>query len=324
MGESVRYDSAIILGAGAVGSFLGARLAGVLPTTLVGRSAHVDTINRAGLRLTGELDETVSVDAATDLPDIPPRALVVVTVKLGGIPETTKGLAARARDDTTVLVTQNGLDPDRRMREELARRGRGSVPLQVRPNGGRGAVLVVRALTSSGCNLVRPGEVEYWGGGLTFPESGGVAPVADLFRRAGIEVTVESDFERAVWAKFAVNCVANPLSAILNVRNRGVTAPELAGLRLAILDEVRAAAQDSGVTLPEEIGETLDRALAASGNRNSMLQDIAYGRPTEIGELNERGVAMATAAGRGAPANATVSRLVRFLETRSRSGRGGA
>lgn len=311
MSDALPFDSAFILGAGALGSFLGARLSRVLPTTLVGRAPHVEAICREGLRLTGLLDETVALNAVTGLPDLPPRALVVVTVKLGGIPKAAEDIARRAREDTTVLLTQNGLEPDEHMREELKRRGRSRLK-------------VVRTLTSCGCNLARPGEVEYWGGGLTFPGSAEVAPLVEILRRSGLEVAIERDFERAVWTKFAVNCVANPLSAILNVRNREVITPELAPLRRAILDEVRDAARDLGVELPVNLQETAEGALAASGNRNSMLQDIAYGRPTEIGELNGRVVEIARAHGREVPANATLSRLVGFLEMRGRAGRTGS
>ncbi len=56
------FERAVVLGAGAVGSFLGARLASVVPTTLVARRAHVEAVKKDGLRLTGELDETVRAD----------------------------------------------------------------------------------------------------------------------------------------------------------------------------------------------------------------------------------------------------------------------
>ncbi|GAG41901.1 unnamed protein product, partial [marine sediment metagenome] len=167
MRDGTPFDAAFVLGAGAVGSFLGARLSRVLPVTLVGRAAHVDAINRHGLRLTGQLDETVSVGAATELPDVPARALVIVAVKLRAVPEAAELLARRARDDTVILTVQNGLDADERVRRELARCG-------------HAGLVVVRMLTSCGCNLVRPGEVEYWGGGVTSPDSERAAPVADL------------------------------------------------------------------------------------------------------------------------------------------------
>lgn len=301
------FDRVVVLGAGAVGSFLGGRLAGAIPTVIVGREEHVAAVNCSGLRLTGELDETVRVEAVTEFPECGPGALVVVAVKTRSLPSAADVLAERAREGATVLCVLNGIDPDERLRRELASRGRADLA-------------VLRALTAAGCNFVRPGEVEYWGGGLTFPDDDASRGAAELFERSGVLVTRTPDFAAEVWKKLAVNCVANPLSAILGVRNRGVVAPELDGIRRAVVEEVSACALGAGVELPADLGADLgadmDRMLAGSGNRNSMLQDVARGNPTEIGELNGRIAEMARAAGRDAPVCRTLARLVEFLEGR--------
>jgi 2-dehydropantoate 2-reductase len=297
------FDRAIVLGAGAVGSFLGGRLSRVLPTLLVGREEHVAAVVANGLRLSGELDETVRVDAATEMPECGPRSLVVLAVKARSLPTAADSLASRAREGATVLCVLNGLDPDGTLRRELASRGREDLE-------------VLRALTSAGCNLVRPGEVEYWGGGLVFPDEPAARGPADLFEEAGVQVAREPDFRADVWKKLAVNCVANPLSAILGIRNREVVAPELNEVRSAVVEEVRACARDAGVELALDLASKIDRALAASNNRNSMLQDVERGNRTEIAELNGRIAGMALSAGRDAPACRTLARLVEFLEVR--------
>jgi 2-dehydropantoate 2-reductase len=295
------FDSAVVLGAGAVGSYLGARLSRVVPTLLVGRAAHVRAIRERGLRLTGLVDERVELDAAEEAPPLGPRSLVLVAVKLRDLEAAAAVLAERARGEVTILCCQNGLDPDARLRRALDDRL-------------RGGLTVLRALTAAGLNLVRPGEVEYWGGGLTFPAAEEARPAVDLFRGAGVEVAVEAEFGRAVWLKFCVNCVVNPLSAILGVRNREVAAPELATLRRAIVDEVARCAADAGVALAADLHEAVDRAISGSNNRNSMLQDVAYGRPTEVDDLNGLVVRLAAERGRDAPACRTVTLLVKFLE----------
>ena len=43
-------ERAVVLGAGALGSFLGARLSSVMPVRLVARAAHVEAIRASGLR----------------------------------------------------------------------------------------------------------------------------------------------------------------------------------------------------------------------------------------------------------------------------------
>ena len=297
------FNRAVVLGAGAVGSFLGARLSRVVPTVLVARAEHVAAINDHGLRLSGELDETVRLDAATGMPECEPSALVIVAVKTRSIPSAAEALASGTGENGPVLCVLNGLDPDAALRRELASRGRADIR-------------VLRALTSAGCNLVRPGEVEYWGGGLAFPDTPGAREVAAIFEEAGVPVTRERDFAAEVWKKLAVNCVANPLSAILHVRNRGVTSPELGEVRRAVVGEVAACARDAGVELPGDFASRIDSALAGSNNRNSMLQDIERGNPTEIDELNGRIAEMARSGGRDAPVCLTLARLVEFLVSR--------
>lgn len=303
MSANCPFEHAVVLGAGAVGSFLGARLTPVLPTVLVARAEHAEAIRTSGLRFSGELAETVRVEVTEAMGDPLERALVVVAVKLRSIPDAARTLASHARDDSTVLCIQNGLDPDERLRAELA-------------SCGRAGLVVRRALTSTGCNLVRPGEVEYWGGGLAFPDTDEARPVARLFDLAGVPVEFAHDFAAEVWKKFAVNCVANPLTALTGARNREIVTGELASLRHAIVEEVRACARDRGVELPADLAVKIDRALSLSNNRNSMLQDLARGRPTEIGDLSGRVVELSQAAGRDAPASRTLGRLVRFLEKR--------
>lgn len=306
MSATCPFERAVVLGAGAVGSFLGARLSRVVPTVLVARAAHAEAIGARGLRLSGELSETVRVEAVDSMPDPGTLSLIVLAVKARSITEAARTLASKARDDSTILCIQNGLDPDGRLRAELATLGARELR-------------VMRALASTGCNLLRPGEVEYWGGALAFPDTEEARPLARLFQNADVPVEFAPDFAAEVWKKFAVNCVANPLAAVTGARNREIVTEELEGLRRAVVEEVRACARDRGVELPADLAGRIDRALAGSNNRNSMLQDLARGRPTEIGELGERVVEMSQAADRDAPASRTLARLVRFLEGRGRA-----
>jgi len=299
------FDRAVVLGAGAAGSFLGARLSGVLPTVLVGRHEHVAAINEQGLRISGEVDETVKVDAATEMPECDSRTLVVLSVKARSVPSAAESLAEHAGEGGTVLCILNGLDPDEALKRELASRGRADLR-------------VMRALTSAGCDFVRPGEVAYWGGGLSFPEGPETQGVAELFEGARVPISLKRDFASEVWRKLAVNCVANPLSAILGVRNREVVAPELDEVRRAVVEEVATCARDAGVDLAADLASWIDRALAGSKNRNSMLQDVERGVATEIHELNGRVARMAEASGRDAPVCRTLAGLVEFIERRAK------
>jgi 2-dehydropantoate 2-reductase len=264
---------------------------------------------RAGLRLTGLADESVALDVTGTLPRVAPGTLVVVAVKTGSLPGVADALAENDLDRSAVLTIQNGLNPDTVLERLLGERRATPTP-------------VLRAITSAACNLVEPGLVEYWGGGWTFPGGSAHDGPADLFASAGVPVDRSADFVRDVWRKLAVNCVANALCAVLGERNNTIVSAQLARVRREIVDEVRACAARAGVTLDDGLSARVDDALATSLNRNSMVQDIAYGRVTEIDELNgfvDRAAAEASAE---APANRTLARLVRFRASGAgRSGR---
>ena len=290
------FGGAFVFGAGAIGSYLGARLSAVVPATLVARGEHLRALREKGLALSGLLGEAVEVKAAAELPPLPARALVLVTTKASGNEQAARAIAAEVRPDTVVCSLQNGLDPERVLRESLS-------------------CEVLRGVVGFGCELVRPGEVAFWGGsGAVLEEGKSSAAVAALLAKAGIEARVSKEFQETVWKKLVVNCIANPLSALLRVKNRGVVTDELAGVRRMIFEECAACARASGVELKENFLLQAEKALRESNNVNSMLQDVLRGRATEIDHLNGAVVRVARSVGLEAPANEVLWRLVRMLE----------
>lgn len=292
-------ERAVVYGAGALGSYLGARLAagGGLPVTLVARRAHAEAIRARGLAVGGREEFLVppgKLEVRAE-PAAPGRgALVLVTVKLPDLAAAGRALAALARPDALFLLVQNGLAG-----RELFLAGAGR------------ELAATRAIASCGVDLVAPGRVEYWGGGLALERSARSAELAALFARAGVECSQSPDFPRALWKKLAVNCVANPLTALTGARNREIVTPELAALRSSVVEEVRRLAAAEGRSLPADLAARIDEALAASGNRSSMVQDLERGRPTEIEYLNGFVAARSAELGLEAPANAALAALIR-------------
>lgn len=291
------FEQVVIFGVGALGTLLGARLASVAPVTLVVRPAAARAIRRRGLAVTGQQPLAVApteLQVVTRLPSLAPNTLVVVGVKLPDLAEAGRLLAPLARADSTFLLIQNGVE------------GR-DLFLQ----GARRPLVVQRAIASLGAERLGPGHVTFAGGSLVLEPSAASPSLLALFRAAGVTCTESPDFERALWKKLAVNCVANPLTALLGVRNCDVITPELAPVRRAVCGEVTALAARSGHPLPQDLAERIDEALRASSNRSSMLQDLARGRPTEIEFLNGFVAQRSASLGLAAPVNATLAALVR-------------
>src|ERR1700738_1896169 len=100
----------IVLGAGAIGSLYGAKLAQTNDVTLVGRPDHVSAIQRDGLRIEGIEVRTVRVDAATHVQTLEPDTLILLTTKVPATGAALGTVRQLIRHDTTVVSLQNGLN----------------------------------------------------------------------------------------------------------------------------------------------------------------------------------------------------------------------
>src|SRR3954452_191816 len=98
----------IVLGAGAIGSLFGAKLAATNDVTLVGRPKHVAAINANGLRLEGLESSVVLVRAVTTLEKIGRDALVILTTKVSDSRAALGLIAPLVRRETTILCLQSG------------------------------------------------------------------------------------------------------------------------------------------------------------------------------------------------------------------------
>jgi len=291
------FQHVVVYGAGAIGSYLGACLSSVIPVTLIARREHVETIDGRGLFVGGAADIFVpaeKINAVTGLAALPRGSLVVVAVKLTGAVDAGKTLAGMAGPDSVFLLVQNGM-----VASELFLQGAGC------------ELEVARAVASCGVDFREAGKVEYWGGGISFEKGKRCAELVELFGRAGVESSECDDFEKALWVKLAANCMINPITALLGVRNSGAMVAELAETRRQIVAEVSALAAAEGCELDSNLAEQIEKGLASGGNRSSMLQDVTAGRQTEVDYLNGFVADRSDALGLRAPVNAAMAAMIR-------------
>ena len=159
------YSNVIVLGAGAVGSYIGAQLSKHANVTLVGRRAHVDEINEKGLRVSGIVEDCFKINATTTLETMPSNCLFIITTKAYDLSETVESTYHLYRDDATILLMQNGLG-----NEEIVRKITG-------PD-----VEIVRALTSMGIEYINPGNIKVeFTGETILPDTITGRQIAQLF-----------------------------------------------------------------------------------------------------------------------------------------------
>jgi 2-dehydropantoate 2-reductase len=298
------FEHVIVLGAGAIGSVYAAKLAARHDVTLVGRGAHVDAIDRDGLRLTGREELTCRVRAATRVDSIAPATLVLLTTKVNDNRAAAAALAEHVRDDTVILCVQNGLGGEDVVKARL---------------GGRATVL--RAVTQFGAIFREPGVVDYTVAGFTLIEqSAHSEAIATLLTACGLDGRVSANIKAEVWRKLIFNCVINPITSLLGSDVGSIADARLDPLKHLVVDECLAVARADGVDgidYNEDFVQTIADVFGSSRNIASMRQDLSRGRLTEIDFMNGAVVARGRQLGIDCPVNAALAAIVKAMGARA-------
>lgn len=299
------------MGAGAVGSYYGARLAAAgHDVVLIGRPAHVEAIEGRGLRLEmGGTEHVVRVSADTDPGAVAGARLVLLCVKATDTETAVQALAPHLVPGALVLSLQNGVDNAPRAQALLTQR-------------------VWPAVVYVASEMVGPGVVRHRGRGeLVIGPTDHVAPadpgtdaesVVGLLNAAGIATELGSDVAGALWAKLVLNCAYNALSALSRLPyGRMVAQPGVAHVMQDLVAECRAVAAADGVHIAGYVADAAVLRIAETmpEQYSSTAHDLMRGRRSEIEHLNGYVVRRGAALGVPTPVNRTLLTLVRLAET---------
>jgi 2-dehydropantoate 2-reductase len=312
------FRSIAVVGAGAVGSFYGAMLARAgHAVTLIARPAHVQAIEREGLRLQmGGRIETIRTAARTDIDSVGDADLVLFCVKSTDTETVAREMAPHLGDDALVLSLQNGVE------------NAATIARHVRQ-------AVVPAVVYVATAMPEPGLVAHHGRGdlVIGPIDARAArdpalaarlqALVDLFATAQVPVRISADVMAELWSKLMVNCAYNAISGIAQAPYGHLAAlDEVRALQETVVREVVALAEAEGVNLPLAPALEAMRKIAPAmpAQLSSTAQDMARGKPSEIDHLNGFVARRGAALGVATPANQALYALVRLIE--SERGRG--
>jgi 2-dehydropantoate 2-reductase len=304
--------SITVLGAGAVGSYYGARLARAgRNVTLVGRPSHVEAIGRDGLVVVeADAQWRVDVAATTDARAGGAAAdLVLVTVKTPDTAPAVREVAPVLRPGTRIVSMQNGVDNAARI-------------------AGETTLPVYAAVVYVGTVMEAPGRIRHTGRGdlvLGVPRSlagrGDAAEdlpgIAALFEAAGVPCPISQDLEGALWSKLVLNAAFNAVSALGNSRYGTMAAmPAVRAVMEDVVRETVAVARAEGVALDadELVAGAWRLADAMAQQWSSTAQDLARGKATEVDALNGFVAERGAAHGVPTPVNRTLHALVKLRE----------
>lgn len=285
-----------VFGAGAIGGWLGAKLAAAgADVTLVARGAHLAAMRGRGLTLIdGSGQHVVPVRATGETRGLGAQDFVVLTVKAHAVAPALDDIRSLLGPRTAVVTAQNGIlwwyfwkhpGPFENQRLESADPG-GAIWRALGPERAIGCVVY------PSCEIVAPGVIRHLEGErLMLGEPDGstserVAALAERFGRAGFKAPVRPAIRDDIWLKLLGNATFNPVSVLTGatLEQMGRGEPGRPVIR-SLMREVVAVANALGVRFAFDIERRIDGAVAVGAHKTSMLQDYEAGRSLELDAL---------------------------------------
>ena len=292
-----------IMGSGAIGGYLGVRLAQAgEDVSFIARGSHLAAIRSHGLQLESPLGNIHLPEvSATETPgDIGHVDVVFFAVKLYDSEKAAAAIVPMVGQGTRVVTLQNGID-------SVETLSRFVPPLQV-----------VGGATYMSGYLKQPGLIVHAGGAPQFQIGGPYDPIIGALKTActqavGIDLQTVEDIDQALWIKFVTLCA---FSGVTSLTRAGIgsilTDPE----SRILLDQLR----DEGMEVASAAGHRMQvgyEAYALSvwqnlppDTRSSMANDLLQGKPLELAWLSGRMHALGKRLGVPTPAHTAVFRAL--------------
>ena len=287
-----------IIGAGAIGGLVGARLAlaGEQVTFLV-RGANLQAIRQHGIKLIdsdGREHVARNVSATSDYAAASVHDVVVLAMKAHQVEAVLPQLKHLIGPETVIVPMQNGI-PFWYFHEHGGALA-GTPVRSVDPNAALLAGIPVRQIL--GCvvypasQLSAPGVIHHIEG-ERFPigeldgrASERASRVSELLARAGFKAPVLDNIRAEVWLKLWGNLTFNPISALAHATLVDICqfAPTRT-LATEMMLEAQAVANTLGIEFRVPLEKRIAGAEKVGKHKTSMLQDIEAGRAPEIEAL---------------------------------------
>jgi 2-dehydropantoate 2-reductase len=294
--SGVSFHKVAIVGAGAIGGWMGVHLARVgVQLSVLARGDTLAALQKNGLQLhqAGEL-HTVPVTASNDAAALGVQDLVVISVKAPALASVAQQVGPLIGPNTVVLTAMNGVP-------WWFLQGFGG-PVQNRdlasvdPDGAIARAIaaphVVGCVVHASCSVDAPGVIRHhFGDGLIVGEPSGqasarVQALHALLQQAGFNATLSPQIQKDIWYKLWGNMTVNPVSAITGATTDQILDDELVrGFISSVMLEAKAIGERIGIPIEQnpEDRHAVTRKLGAF--RTSMLQDVQARKPIELDAL---------------------------------------
>jgi 2-dehydropantoate 2-reductase len=287
-----------VVGAGAIGGYLGAKLAAAgEQVTFIARGAHLDALRRHGVKLIQEDGTQIHVRelrayAQAIAPD--PHDVILLTVKAHQVAALAADLQHLCHAETSIVTMQNGIPWWYFYKHGGAYEGRAVHAAD--PQGIIASHLdparVIGSVVYPAANLTAPGEITVVEGNrFTLGELDGsttprLVKLAACLSAAGFKAPITPDIRSEIWLKLWGNLSFNPISALTRATLVDICQfPLTRQLAASMMIEAETIAHKLGITFRVSLERRIAGAEKVGAHKTSMLQDIEQGRAPEIEAL---------------------------------------
>jgi len=287
-----------IVGAGAIGGYLGTKLAlAGEEVTFIARNQNLAAIHAKGFQLLlpdGTAQQTSAVRAVQDPAQAGPQDAVLLTTKAHQVRELLPGLRALFGPQTVVVTMLNGVPWWYFQR--LGGPHEGKTLNSVDADGALAAGIEVERIIGSivypAAELVAPGVVKLIEGNrFTLGELDGqrtprIEALSQSMMAAGFKAPVSRDIRTELWVKLWGNLSFNPISALTHATLEDICRfPLSRELAARMMTEAKAVGEALGVAFKVSLEQRIAGAEAVGAHKTSMLQDVEHGRALELSAL---------------------------------------
>ena len=286
----------LIAGAGAIGAYIGARMAQAgFDVTLYARGPHLRAMQEHGVQVkSGDGDFIARPNIAASLEEVGPVDVVFLGVKAHGLPQLAPQLKPVLGPDTTVVSTQNGIPWW--YFQGFGGEWEGLRLERIDPGGVISASIeahrVIGSIVYFSTEITAPGVIQHIDGNrITLGEPDGtrsdrLRKISEALIASGFRCPITARIRHEIWVKVLGNASFNPVSALTRATLVQMARdPGVCSVIRNIMQEVEEVSHKLGMELPVSIDQRIAGAEKVGEHKTSMLQDLEAGRPMELEAL---------------------------------------
>ena len=291
------YKNVCIVGAGAVGGWLGAGLARAGCTvSFLARGVTLTALQTQGLKLqsSAQPEQTHTVRASNSPAELGIQDLVIIAVKAPALREVAMQIAPLLGKDTAVLTAMNGVPWWflQGFGGSLANHSLNSVDAMGDIAKAIPSTLILGGVVHASCSVASPGVIRHaFGNKIIVGEPSGqltprITALTALLSKAGFEAPIAEQIQRDIWFKLWGNMTMNPVSAITGAMSSQMLDDDLVrGFCSNVMLEAKEIGARLGIPIDQQPEDRHAVTRKLGSFKTSMLQDVEAGKAVELDAL---------------------------------------